>query len=160
VGALAGSGSATLAITAAVDVGTADSTISNGAALTALDQTDANPANDSASVDITVEQVVSALLQTPFTPSSFSLSGGRPNPFHEATWIQFDVAAPVDVDLAVYDVSGRLVAALVHQSMPAGRFLASWDGRDGTGRRVSTGVYFVRLQAGSFSAVRKAVRLD
>ncbi|MGQ0722466.1 MAG: FlgD immunoglobulin-like domain containing protein [Candidatus Eiseniibacteriota bacterium] len=160
VGTLAGAAIATLQITAAVEVGTGDSTITNSAALTAVDQTDLDSGNDAAAVDITVERVVGALVQTPFVPTSTSLSAARPNPFRDATWIQFDVPSPAEVDLTVYDITGRLVATLVHGPLTAGRFLANWDGRDGGGARVSTGVYFVRLQAGSFSAVRKAVRLD
>jgi hypothetical protein len=44
--------------------------------------------------------------------------------------------------------------------MSPGRFVTVWDGRDAGGRRVVAGVYFLRLQAGTYHAVRKSVRLD
>jgi flagellar hook assembly protein FlgD len=50
------------------------------------------------------------------------------------------------VDLAVFDVAGRLVKRLVSESMPAGHHDAVWEGRDSGGRQAAAGVYFFRLK--------------
>jgi hypothetical protein len=54
-----------------------------------------------------------------------------------------------DVDLAVYDASGRRVRALRAGRVPVGVQMASWDRRDDTGTEVAVGVYFLRLQVGA-----------
>jgi uncharacterized repeat protein (TIGR01451 family) len=160
VGSVAAGGADTLRITASVDLGTGDTMLTNTAALTALDQVDLVAANDSASVDVTVIQVVGLVQQAGFLPTAYSLSPGRPNPFRGATRIHFDLPETGAVDLSVFDVTGRRVATLVEGSMPAGRFVTAWDGHDSSGRRVVAGVYFLRLQAGPYHEVRKSVRLD
>jgi len=63
-----------------------------------------------------------------------------PNPFNPTTRIRFGVLLEGPVDLTVYDVAGRVVERLVHQTMPAGRHEAIWNA-NGT----ASGVYFVRL---------------
>jgi flagellar hook assembly protein FlgD len=59
--------------------------------------------------------------------------------------------------LAVYDVAGRHVRTLVDAPRPAGTHTVIWDGRDEAGRRVTSGVYFVRLRAGQETSVRKVM---
>ncbi|MCK4513531.1 right-handed parallel beta-helix repeat-containing protein, partial [bacterium] len=71
-----------------------------------------------------------------------------PNPFRDATSIQFDVAErAAHLVLAVYNVRGQLVRGLVDGPVPRGRHHAVWDGRDVSGAAVSSGVYFVRLES-------------
>jgi flagellar hook assembly protein FlgD len=59
------------------------------------------------------------------------------------------------VSAAVYDIRGRLVRVLVDRPIGAGRHTVHWDGKDEHGDRVASGVYFVRLDVGSESEVRK-----
>ncbi|MFN8179227.1 MAG: S8 family serine peptidase [bacterium] len=94
------------------------------------------------------------------TPDRFELGAPRPSPTAGVTSIQYAVPkdAP-DVLLAVYDVAGRLVRTLVRGPIPAGRQAATWDGRDEAGRRVGSGVYFYRMDAGTFSQVRRVTVL-
>ncbi|MBZ0267429.1 T9SS type A sorting domain-containing protein [bacterium] len=82
-----------------------------------------------------------------------------PNPFRTGTTMSFDVARPATGILAVHDASGRLVRTLVDGSLPAGTHHVRWDGRDRTGRRAATGVYYVRLQADAVRATEKVVLL-
>jgi flagellar hook assembly protein FlgD len=61
------------------------------------------------------------------------------------------------VTLAVYDISGRLVRTLESGSLAAGQYSRVWDGRDASGRSVSSGTYFYRLSGRGFSEARKMV---
>ena len=58
-----------------------------------------------------------------------------------------------------YDPAGRLVKTLVDEQMPAGEHSFVWDGADGSGRHVASGVYFVRAEAGRQSGATKVVLL-
>jgi sugar lactone lactonase YvrE len=92
-------------------------------------------------------------------PVTFALLQNQPNPFNPTTQIGFELPASVSVSLAVYDVSGRLVKHLVDATIPAGRHVVNWDGRNGAGQAVATGVYFYRIQAGRFTDTRRMVLL-
>jgi len=84
----------------------------------------------------------------------------HPNPFNPMTSVRFTVPAVAPVDLAVYDVSGRLVRTLVSvASHEAGVHSVSWDGRDDRGTEVAAGVYFARLLVGAEDASSKMVLL-
>lgn len=87
------------------------------------------------------------------------LGAARPNPFNPSTRIEYALATSVALDLSVFDAAGRKVRTLVSQVVPAGRHVAHWDGRDGSGRRVASGVYFFRMTTPGFTETRKAVLL-
>jgi hypothetical protein len=89
----------------------------------------------------------------------FALGPVSPNPFVGGTEISFSIPASSHVTVGVYDVSGRLVATLVDDVVAAGRQSVSWDGRDAAGRNVARGVYFCRMEAGTFRATEKVVLL-
>lgn len=71
--------------------------------------------------------------------------GASPNPFSPSTPIRFRWAPSGDAGLRVYDAGGRVVRELSVGEELAGESFASWDGRDGTGARVPSGIYFVRI---------------
>jgi hypothetical protein len=93
------------------------------------------------------------------TAGRFALEAARPNPFRDGTRIAFELPAAGDVDLAIYDVTGRLVRTLATGPHPAGARTVTWDGADESGRRAAAGVYFVRLRAGDEVRTRPVVRL-
>lgn len=84
-------------------------------------------------------------------PVANELWSGGPNPFSGSTTIRFSLKerAPVSVD--IYDVTGRRVRSLVHETLDAGSFSRDWDGTNGSGGLVSPGPYFVRMKTGAFS---------
>ena len=71
----------------------------------------------------------------------------RPNPFNPRTSIRLDLPAPGPVRLRIFDPRGRLVRTLADGLAPAGRQDVIWDGCDGRGRAVASGVYVVELVA-------------
>jgi len=85
------------------------------------------------------------------------LHTGRPNPFGDVSVIQFEVAEPRPIELAVYDVAGRLVRVLRSGPQAVGPDTVAWDGRDARGRDVAAGVYFARLVQGERSLASKLV---
>jgi hypothetical protein len=89
----------------------------------------------------------------------FVLDQNIPNPFNPATAISFSIPRRMEVDLTVFDVSGRKVVTLLHGTIPAGRSSVEWSGRDANGRAVSSGVYFYRLRSGSRVQTKKMVLL-
>ena len=93
------------------------------------------------------------------SPDRSTLSQNYPNPFNPQTTIAFSIAQRANVYLAVYDVSGALVRTLANEDRPAGAYELKWDGRDDKGRAVASGVYFYKLNAGSFTQTKKMVLL-
>jgi M6 family metalloprotease-like protein len=93
------------------------------------------------------------------TPHQNALLPAYPNPFNPETTIRYELAARSHVSLRVYDVSGAVVRTLVDESKAAGSYTLTWNGRDNHGSPVSSGVYFYRITAGSFSDVRKMTLL-
>ncbi len=93
-------------------------------------------------------------------PARFELAAPRPNPFSKATTIRFAVPTQgQEVTISIFDVSGRRVRGLVDGPQNAGYHTVGWDGRDDGGSAVTSGVYFYRMDAGSFSQVQKVTVL-
>jgi hypothetical protein len=91
--------------------------------------------------------------------STYSLGQNYPNPFNPGTRITFDLKSTVPVSLKVYDVDGRLVRTLIDEKRDSGIHEVAWDGKDDHAREVASGIYFYRLNAGSFSETKKMVLL-
>jgi len=87
------------------------------------------------------------------------LDQNRPNPLSPTTTIHFVLAEASDVQLDVFDTSGRHIQTLSSGAMAAGAHDVVWDGKGPDGRRVSSGQYYYRLQAGSFVGVRSMLIL-
>jgi hypothetical protein len=83
------------------------------------------------------------------------LAQNRPNPFNPATRWAYELPRTGPVRLGVYDLKGRRVKLLVDETRTAGRYVASWDGRDGGGRDAPSGIYLVRLATPDGSLTRK-----
>ena len=82
----------------------------------------------------------------PAPPAARLRLAAAPNPFHPFTRLRYELAAGGPADLAVHDAAGRLVRVLATGMAEAGRHQLLWDGRDGAGRPLGSGVYFVRLR--------------
>jgi hypothetical protein len=85
-------------------------------------------------------------------PTKFDLSQNYPNPFNPVTKINFDLPEDGKVNLRIYDILGREVAILVNEVRTAGYYTVSFDASN-----FASGVYFYRLSAGNYNAVKKLV---
>jgi hypothetical protein len=87
-------------------------------------------------------------------PHSYSLAQNYPNPFNPTTDIQFSLPIQSQVRLTVYDILGQEVATLVNGSLTAGEHTVAFNAAS-----LPSGIYFYRLEAGSFSDIRKMMLL-
>ena len=87
-------------------------------------------------------------------PDKFTLSQNYPNPFNPSTTIRFQIPNSSFVNLKVYDILGNEVATLVNEEKSSGSYEANWNASN-----LSSGVYFCKLQAGSFVETRKMILL-
>lgn len=85
-------------------------------------------------------------------PEQYSLSQNYPNPFNPTTNIIFELPKQGFVKLTLFDALGREVKVLVNQEMSSGKFNVDWNASD-----FPSGIYFYRLEAGSFTDTRKMV---
>jgi predicted outer membrane repeat protein len=92
-------------------------------------------------------------------PLSFALGQNVPNPFNPQTAIRFTIPAPTRVQLSVFNTHGQIVRNLIDTDMSLGSHSVMWDGRDATGRAVSSGVYVYRLTTGNETKARRMVLL-
>lgn len=92
-------------------------------------------------------------------PVGLNLGNNQPNPFNPQTTIPYSVPWWMHVRLAIYDAQGRLVRVLVNEDQSGGTRKVVWNGADGAGNTVASGVYFCVLQAGEERRMQKLVLL-
>ena len=96
-------------------------------------------------------------------PTEYSLMQNHPNPFNPTTQISFAIPAGVGpttdhwprVTLTIYNILGQEVKVLVDEVKEPGYYSVNWDGRDAVGSDVASGVYFYRLDAGTFRSTKR-----
>jgi hypothetical protein len=101
-------------------------------------------------------------------PQKFVMSNPYPNPCRPAATIRYTLpyrwesngwlnTASYKVKLVVYDARGRAVCELINRKQEPGHYKVVWRGRSDTGRRMASGFYVVRLEAGKYSSVKKII---
>jgi len=88
-------------------------------------------------------------------PSEYRLMNNYPNPFNPTTTIAYDLPEESHVMLTIYDILGREIIRLVDKIQPAGSLKVIWDGRDGYGQSVPSGIYLYSLKTSSGSKATK-----
>jgi len=98
-------------------------------------------------------------------PKALALHQNYPNPFNPSTTIRYEIpvkgeengqgAATMPVELALFDIRGRLIRQLVDRSQGPGTYQVHWDGRDDRSRPAGSGVYLYRLKTGDQVLTRK-----
>ena len=103
---------------------------------------------------------ISTPLAAPAAVYTNSLGNVFPSPANPETWIPFTLSKAEHVVIKIYNVAGQLVRTLELGDKAAGAYLskdkaAYWDGRNATGEKVSSGIYFYLMEAGSFRAAKR-----
>lgn len=88
-------------------------------------------------------------------PTTYELHQNYPNPFNPTTVITYTVPAKVDVKLEVYNILGQKIATLFNKEQVAGTHSLEWNSKNDYGMNVTSGVYLLKMQAGTFSQVKK-----
>jgi len=97
-------------------------------------------------------------------PSQTQLLANYPNPFNPETWIPYQLAQAGEVRIVIYDLKGEQIRTLELGFKGAACYIApsqaaSWDGRNGWGEWVSSGIYFYQLQTGDYQQTRRLIIL-
>ena len=87
-------------------------------------------------------------------PKQFNLGQNYPNPFNPTTTISFDLPIRSFVSVKVFDIAGRKVSTIVSGELQAGSYSRQWNAAN-----MASGVYFYRLQAGTYSVTKKLLLL-
>ena len=111
-------------------------------------------------IPVEIEPIV---VKTAQLPTEFALAQNYPNPFNPTTHISYTIPAGVGlttehsplVTLKIFNLLGQEVRTLVDEAKEAGYYSVTWDARDDVGREVSSGIYFVRMKVGEYTAVKK-----
>lgn len=113
-----------------------------------LDISAVSAAGDSISFSVNMNEGVAAGPLAAAPAAGLRLAPPRPNPSRGAVHVDFELGRTGTARLAVYAVTGQLVARLADGVLSAGRHQASWSGRDHTGKGAASGVYYLRLESG------------
>jgi ligand-binding sensor domain-containing protein len=99
-------------------------------------------------------------------PKEFSLYQNYPNPFNPITTIPFTVYGsqlivhrPIHTTLKIYNILGQLVKILVDEEKFPGNYNSNWDGKDNSGKEVSSGIYFYQLKTNDYTDTKKMLLL-
>jgi len=109
-----------------------------------------------ASEAVTVEHYTSDN-DNPNVPAVTTLVGNYPNPFNPTTQIKFTLAKPGKVSLDIFNVKGEKIATLLNTSMTAASHTVVWNGTDNYNQKVSSGIYYYRLQTDNYSHIKKMI---
>ena len=85
-------------------------------------------------------------------PAGFAIGDAYPNPFNPVTSFEFNMPEDGFVQIAVFDINGRMVAELINDYKVAGTYPVSWDANDH-----SSGVYMLHMISGKFSTIQKVM---
>ncbi|MFQ5674600.1 MAG: T9SS type A sorting domain-containing protein [bacterium] len=114
------------------------------------------PSNEASALVTSVEDNPSAV------PATYALHQNYPNPFNPTTVIRYAIPQFHNNDrvkLEIFNMLGQKVRTLVDEQQSANFYTVEWDGTNDLGRRVTSGLYLYRLQAGSFIQVNKMLFL-
>jgi len=90
-------------------------------------------------------------------PKVYALGQNCPNPFNQGAKIDYALPKPSKVSLKIYSVTGQVVRTLIDEKQRPGYYAARWDGKNDFGKRVASGIYLYRMEAGDFTKTNKMI---
>lgn len=110
--------------------------------------------------------ITSIDVEEDFNPNNFALYQNYPNPFNPETKIKYSLPSVSLINIKIYNSLGKEIKQLLNETRNSGEYETSWDGTDNNGNKVSSGVYFITMEAnpsfgwaGGFRKTIKAVLL-
>ena len=92
-------------------------------------------------------------------PDQYFITQNYPNPFNPSTRITYNLPEHTNVKLQIYDITGRLVKVLSETEQDVGSHVVEWNGRDSFGNHVTSGIYFLKFNAGNYTNTVKMMLL-
>ena len=90
-------------------------------------------------------------------PVGYKLHQNYPNPFNPVTTISFSLNKADYVTIDIYNIKGEKIKSLLNEHLGATQHNIVWNGKNDAGEPVSSGIYFYKIKAGKFNAVKKMV---
>ena len=129
---------------------------SHGTPIAGIDVDFDGETRDTVSTDIGADEfkgtTIVAVNDKVMQPLEFKLEQNYPNPFNPSTTIKYSIPQAAFVSLKVYDLLGREVASLINDEKPAGYYEVKWNGEN-----FASGIYFYKIEAGSFVETKKMI---
>lgn len=111
---------------------------------------------DVSDADFAITGTTTGVPPLPATSAQFVLMPPTPSPSRGAITVEFQLARPARLDLAVYSLQGKRLRVLSSAAWPTGHYRLVWDGRDDAGRRLPNGAYFIRGAAHGHAVQQRA----
>jgi flagellar hook assembly protein FlgD len=92
-------------------------------------------------------------------PDKYQLLQNYPNPFNTTTYIRYGIPEYSRVVVNIYDIQGKLIDRIINQQQKAGWYRIHWAGLNRNGEQLSSGIYFLQIQAKDYSARKKMLLL-
>jgi len=93
------------------------------------------------------------------TPIHFELFQNYPNPFNSSTKIKFSIPKRSNISINIFDINGTKVQTLSKGLHEKGTYKITWDGTDFQGKEISSGIYYIKMQANNYVQVKKMIHL-
>lgn len=90
---------------------------------------------------------------------NFNLFPNYPNPFNPITTIKFELKKSENILISIYNILGKEIKILINENLPTGEHIIQWDGKDNKGSPLSSGIFFIKMIAGQYQQIIKAVLL-
>ncbi|MFP4459727.1 MAG: FlgD immunoglobulin-like domain containing protein [Candidatus Zixiibacteriota bacterium] len=118
--------------------------------------------NDHEAIDFSVPIVLEVWgesVEENVIPNALEISSAYPNPFNAKCRIDFDIPERSDMNLEILDINGRVILQKHYLSIPVGKHSLVWDGSDGSGNEMTSGIYFIKIDNGKESVMRNVILL-
>jgi hypothetical protein len=92
-------------------------------------------------------------------PKKLSLSQNYPNPFNPSTTIEYTLPAPNHVVIQIFNTNGQLIRSLANEDKVTGSYSIVWDGKNNSGGKAASGVYFYSIRTGDTEIAKKMMLL-
>jgi hypothetical protein len=94
-----------------------------------------------------------------FLPEKMELMQNHPNPFNASTSIEFTISARSCVTITIYNLHGQEVRTIIEKTLPAGKHIVFWDGKNSDDQEAASGVYLYQINAGESVEAKKMILL-